>query len=74
MTERLSRARAALSDIDRAEAIGAIAHRLGFSDAPHLSRAFRQRYGMTPSEYRRLIATDRELVDSAGDAAPATDQ
>ncbi len=55
--ERLSRARAALFDVNRAEPVGNIAHRLGFSDAPHLSRAFRQRYGMTPTEYRRLVAS-----------------
>lgn len=64
-TRRLSRARAALLDVERAEAIGLIAHRLGFSDAAHLSRAFRQRYGMTPSEYRRLIA-----ANGAGPDAP----
>nr|WP_245161560.1 helix-turn-helix transcriptional regulator [Brevundimonas alba] len=73
MTERLGRARVALADIDRAEPIGGIAHRLGFSDAPHLSRAFRQRYGMTPREYRRLLTTDRELLrasEDAGSSAP----
>ena len=57
LTERLARAQAALSDIELAEPIGNIAHRLGFSDAPHLSRTFRRRYGMSPREYRRLIAT-----------------
>ena len=56
---RLDRARAAIGDVDRAEPIGTIAHRLGFSDAPHLSRVFRSRYGMTPREYRRMIALNR---------------
>jgi AraC-like DNA-binding protein len=51
---RLESARAALTGFDRAEPIGNIAHRLGFSDAAHLSRAFRQRYGLTPRDYRRL--------------------
>lgn len=51
---RLERARAALADLHRIEAIGDIAHRFGFSDASHLSRTFRRRFGMTPREYRRL--------------------
>lgn len=54
MAQRLTRAKAALSDAARAEPVSTIAHRLGFSDAAHLSRAFRKRYGMTPSDYRRL--------------------
>lgn len=58
--QRLARARTALADVERAEPIGNIAHRLGFSDAPHLSRAFRQRYGMTPSDYRRLVSVSRD--------------
>lgn len=60
LTERLTRARAALGETKRAEPIGAVAHRLGFSDASHLSRAFRQRFGMTPSEYRLLIADNEK--------------
>jgi AraC-like DNA-binding protein len=59
---RLERARAALADIDRAEPIGTIADRLGFSDASHLSRTFRGRYGMTPREYRQLLTTDRDAL------------
>ena len=58
LTRRLEQARTALHDTSRREAIGAIAHRLGFSDAAHLSRAFRLRYGMTPSAYRALGETD----------------
>ena len=57
MSERLKRARTALAELDLAEPIGNIAHRFGFSDAPHLSRAFRRRYGMSPREYRRLVAS-----------------
>lgn len=71
MTERLKRARAALFDLDRAEPIGTIAHRLGFSDAPHLSRSFRRRYGMTPRDYRRLLAADRALLAAAAEEIPA---
>ncbi|MBX9460128.1 MAG: AraC family transcriptional regulator [Brevundimonas sp.] len=62
--QRLNRARAALSDLERSEPVGAIAHRFGFCDASHLSRAFRGRYGMTPSDYRRLAAADRDSPDT----------
>lgn len=51
---RLEMARMALTSRRRTESIGAIAHRLGFSDASHLSRAFRRRYEVTPRDYRRL--------------------
>jgi AraC-like DNA-binding protein len=54
MNKRLDRAREALADLDRAEPIGDIAHRLGFSDPSHLSRLFRSRFGMAPRDYRRL--------------------
>lgn len=61
---RLESAKAALTDFARAEPIGNIAHRLGFSDAAHLSRAFRQRYGLTPRDYRRLAG-----IPPSGEAA-----
>lgn len=61
-TLRLERARLALAEPFRDEPIGALAHRLGFSDASHLSRSFRKRYGMTPREYRRLRRADRDLL------------
>lgn len=60
LARRLDEACGALIGLKRKEPIGDIAHRLGFSDAAHLSRAFRQRFGMSPSSYRRLN----------GDAAP----
>ena len=56
---RLERARAALADLERGEPIGTIALRLGFCDAPHLTRLFRERYGMSPREYRHLVAQDQ---------------
>lgn len=56
--QRLERAREALADLERAEPIGMIAERLGFYDASHLTRLFRQRYGMAPRDYRHLVATD----------------
>jgi AraC-like DNA-binding protein len=49
---RLNAARIALLDSDNEERIGAIAERLGFSDAAHLSRLFRARFGETPSQCR----------------------
>ena len=52
-SRRLERARAALSDPDNSEPIGALADRLCFSDPAHLSRLFRARYGQSPSEFRR---------------------
>ncbi|MGQ2989427.1 MAG: helix-turn-helix transcriptional regulator [Brevundimonas sp.] len=66
LTQRLERSRQALADLDRVEAIATIAHRLGFADAAHLSRAFRNHYGMTPSQYRQLLRADREMLPPEG--------
>jgi len=49
---RLEAVRRALDDPRNGETIAAIADRLGFSDAAHLSRLFRARYGRTPTDYR----------------------
>ena len=49
---RLEAARRALADPGQGEPIQAIAEQLGFSDASHLGRLFRIRYGMTPGEFR----------------------
>jgi AraC-like DNA-binding protein len=49
---RLDRIAEALATIGGAERIGDLAERWGFSDASHLSRAFRERFGMTPGDYR----------------------
>jgi AraC-like DNA-binding protein len=39
--------------------ISAVARRCGFSSAPHFSRAFRRRYGMSPAEWReRALGAD----------------
>jgi len=51
---RLDAARQALLDPGSEERIGAIADRLGFSDAAHFSRLFRARFGQTPSQCRAL--------------------
>lgn len=62
LARRLDEARAALIGLDRAEPIGTIAHRLGFSDAAHLSRAFRRRFGLSPREYRLMDKADDAVV------------
>jgi AraC-like DNA-binding protein len=49
---RLDAARIALLDVTNDERIGAIAERLGFSDAAHFSRLFRARFDETPSVCR----------------------
>jgi AraC-like DNA-binding protein len=49
---RLEAARRLLADSANAEPIYAIAERLGFSDAPHLSRLFRERFGVSPRDFR----------------------
>lgn len=49
---RLDAVRIALLDSESKERIGNIAERLGFSDAAHLSRLFRLRFGETPSQFR----------------------
>jgi AraC-like DNA-binding protein len=49
---RLEAARLALGDPANGEPIYAIAERLGFSDAAHLSRLFRERFGASPSQFR----------------------
>lgn len=49
---RLDAARIALLDATNEERIGAMAERLGFSDAAHFSRLFRARFGETPSQCR----------------------
>ncbi len=67
MGQRLDRACAALGQLEPPEPISNIAHRLGFGDATHLSRSFRKRYGMSPSEYRKLVAAGPAELAAAGD-------
>lgn len=53
---RLERCRAALRDPARAGAsVTEIAFALGFSNASHFSRAFKDRFGMTPRECRDAV-------------------
>ncbi len=52
---RLERCRDEMADPSLAgRSITEIAHLWGFSDSQHFSRAFKQRFGMTPREYRNL--------------------
>lgn len=51
---RLEEVRAALIDPANGERVGDLAHRWCFSDASHLTRLFREVYGVTPSSIRRV--------------------
>ena len=52
---RLEAVHQALTRHDSEDAIQDLADRYGFSDASHLSRVFRARYGVSPSTYRRQL-------------------
>jgi AraC-like DNA-binding protein len=53
LDQRLARAHRMLSDPRLAErTISAIAYEAGFGDLSHFNRAFRRRYGETPSDVR----------------------
>ena len=54
---RLEQVRAALVDPTNADRVGDLAYRWGFSDASHLTRLFREAYGVTPSAMRRVGGT-----------------
>lgn len=55
---RLERCRNDLADPLRArDQVAEIAMRWGFGDMPHFSRAFRERFGLSPREYRALART-----------------
>ncbi|MEP9357711.1 helix-turn-helix domain-containing protein [Sphingomonas sp. KR3-1] len=56
---RLDAARQALLNPANPERIGDLAERLGFSDAAHLSRLFKARFGETPSDCRGRSALGR---------------
>lgn len=53
---RLERVRMALANPTDTQRIAALAERWGFTDASHLTRAFRARYGVTPSAMRPAVA------------------
>lgn len=69
---RLERCRNALEDPAQAHrSIGEIAFKWGFSDLSHFGRRFKQRYAMTPTEYRRRaerVPAGRPLAEKGGRA------
>lgn len=50
---RLDQARSEISTAGRATSFASLAARWQFADAAHFSRSFRQRYGLSPAEYRK---------------------
>ncbi len=47
--------------IESEESITDIAHRLGYSDAAHMTRLFKRLLGSTPSEYRKMALTKTDM-------------
>lgn len=56
---RLDQVRRALDVPGDRTSIAVLADRWGFSDAPHLSRQFRAKFGVTPGAYRAAVTTGR---------------
>lgn len=61
---RLERVAGTLSDSIEGERIADIAERWGFCDAAYLGRLFRERFGMTPSDYRAFSRSRAEARSS----------
>jgi len=55
------RVRAARDLLRRGEAPGAVAAAVGFCDQAHLTRAFKERFGVTPGRYRLAQAPARSI-------------
>ena len=70
---RLEAARLALGDPANGEPIYAIAERLGFSDAAHLSRLFRERFGASPSQFRAQGREEKDWAAIEDDAKSVSD-
>jgi AraC-like DNA-binding protein len=65
---RLERCRLDLISARYSEgSISSICFRWGFNGSPHFSRAFRQQYGVSPREYRRLRSLEPAGDPSAND-------
>ncbi|GLX47786.1 hypothetical protein Shyhy01_07360 [Streptomyces hygroscopicus subsp. hygroscopicus] len=53
--------------------VSAVAHRWGFVNPAHFSRAFRRAYGMSPTEWRRSSTPPVSMDGGPGDVRPRTD-
>lgn len=63
MQRRLERIRIDLTDTQRSkENISTICFRWGFNDAAHFSRVFKERFGLTPREFRQLALPSPEIL------------
>jgi AraC-like DNA-binding protein len=61
LMQRLTRAHRMLGDPAFAErSIGAIAYEVGFGDLSYFNRAFRRRFGATPSDVREAARRGRD--------------
>jgi AraC-like DNA-binding protein len=68
VAERLARAHRMLSALRHAgERISTIAYAAGFADLSHFNRAFRRRYGCTPSDVRASARIERHRGSDKGD-------
>ncbi|MGG7568060.1 GlxA family transcriptional regulator [Rhodovulum sp. DZ06] len=65
---RLERAFARLAD--SSDSVTEVALATGFCDAPHLARVMKAERGMTPGEFRRARAQEREEAPPVGVLAP----
>lgn len=64
---RMDRARELL--VHSAERISTVAHLVGFSDEAYFTRRFRQRFGTSPSDYRRTAQVPVAVPEASGPIA-----
>lgn len=55
LSERLERCRTDIAQLEKSRSLSQIAYSWGFNDASHFSRSFRNRFGVSPTEYRRQM-------------------
>lgn|GEM_PF-984759 len=55
LSERLERCRTDIAQLEKSRSLSQIAYSWGFNDASHFSRSFRNRFGISPTEYRRQV-------------------
>lgn len=63
LNERLERCRIELARSESLENVSQIAFRWGFSDASHFARSFRNKFGVSPRDYRRTVLEQRANRD-----------